>query len=146
MTLTEPYDPDDSLDFYEEYYASQVGHGLPYYAGMPLHSGQRGRGLGSIFKGLARMALPVLKRTAVSAGKALVRTGAEVASDLMDGKNLRSSARDRFRHSGRELVGELLNGGPPPSRRAPQKRRAPARSAGRGKIRRLRRTIFDRGV
>jgi len=140
MTLTEPYDPDDSMEFYEEYYGSQVGHGLPYYAGMPLVSSQRGRGLGSIFKGLARMALPVLKRTALSAGKALVKTGAEVASDLIDGKNLHASARDRFRHSGKELIGDLLHG-PPSRRRAPVKRRAPTR--GRGRAKRSHRTIFD---
>ena len=43
---------------YNEYYARQAGGALPYFAGAQY---QRGHGLGSLFGGLLRSAMPLIK-------------------------------------------------------------------------------------
>ena len=54
------------------YYKDQAGHGLPGFQGMRF---QRGHGLGGMFKGLLRLATPLLKKGAVELGKTSLRTG-----------------------------------------------------------------------
>ena len=57
---------------YMNYYTEQAGHGLPGFQGSRF---QRGHGLGSLFKGLFRLATPLLKKGAVELGKTALKTG-----------------------------------------------------------------------
>ena len=55
------------------------------------HGGQiqRGYGLGSFFSSLARRALPFLKQGAKALGRAALKTGINVAQDVLAGKNVK---------------------------------------------------------
>ena len=44
---------------YENYYLSQVGHGMPYFAGARV---QQGYGLGNLFSSIAKSVLPLVKK------------------------------------------------------------------------------------
>ena len=71
---------------YNDYYARQAGGALPYFAGAQY---QRGHGLGSLFGGLLRSAMPLIKRGAVALGKGALKTGVRIADDVADaGRNL----------------------------------------------------------
>ena len=52
--------------FYDNYYASRVGAGIPVYPGGEL---QYGHGLGNLLGGLFRSAIPLLKKGATALGK-----------------------------------------------------------------------------
>lgn len=80
---------DASRPMYEDYYISQAGSGLPIFQGS---RGQRGHGFGSVLGGLFRSAMPMLKRIG---GQAL-RTGAQIASDMVSGKSFSESAAKRI--------------------------------------------------
>ncbi|GFY59425.1 uncharacterized protein TNIN_318751 [Trichonephila inaurata madagascariensis] len=81
-----------------------------------LHSGdlvpfERGRGIagygiGGWFKRLFRSALPFLSRGAV--GKEVLRTGAQIANDLLEGRNLQESAEERAKEMGRILAKKAI--------------------------------------
>lgn len=79
---------------YNDYYARQSGSGMPVYAGS---RGQNGYGLGSIFGGLFRSAMPMIKQGLSTFGKQALKSGLEVVSDLADGKSFKESAQNRFR-------------------------------------------------
>ena len=83
---------DASRQMYEDYYAQQSGSGLPIFVG---GRGQRGHGIGSVLSGLFRSAVPFLKRGMKFLGKQALKTGAEIASDVADGKDFAESARQR---------------------------------------------------
>ncbi|GFU57489.1 uncharacterized protein F54H12.2 [Trichonephila clavipes] len=76
------------LTQYEDYFIDQAGNGLSYYQGQ---SFQKGYGIGGWFKRLFRSALPFLSRGAKSVGKEVLRTGAQIANDLLEGRNLQES-------------------------------------------------------
>ena len=76
---------------YEEYYldqAKQKGGNLPAFHGARF---QRGYGLGSIFRGLFRWAVPHLKQGAKMLGKKALQTGVNVAQDVLAGENLKTA-------------------------------------------------------
>lgn len=85
--------------------AIQTGHGLDGFQGLPY---QRGHGLGSFFARLFRSILPVAKRVGKSAlknvGKEALSLGANVAGDLVKGKQFKDSVEEH----GREAAGNLL--------------------------------------
>ena len=62
---------------YNDYYARQAGGALPYFAGAQY---QRDHGLGSLFGGLLRSAMPLIKRGAVALGKGALKTGIRAGS------------------------------------------------------------------
>ena len=67
---------------YEQYYldqAKQKGGNLPAFHGARF---QGGYGLGSIFKGLFRWAMPHLQQGAKVLGKKALQTGVDVAQDV----------------------------------------------------------------
>ena len=64
----------------------QVYSGLPY---------QRGAGIGNVFRGLIRFLLPVAKTVGKSLGKQALRTGAQIASDLAEGRDLEGTVKAR---------------------------------------------------
>ena len=93
---------------YEDYYLNQVGKGaarLPVYSGLPV---QRGHGFGGILRSLARSAAPLLKRGAIAVGKQLLKTGGRVASDVVAGKNLKTSLKRRAQESIQDLGKKVL--------------------------------------
>ena len=99
---------------YANYYKrSQLGAGqLPAFGGT--HQ-QRGHGL---FGNLIRTALPIVKNLGMSAVRAvsptLFNTGKGVLSDVLAGKNLKSSVINRSKKAGEEVIGKAaryLSGG-----------------------------------
>ena len=84
---------DASRGMYEDYYMLQSGSGLPVFQGS---RGQRGHGLGSMLSGLFRSAVPMLKRGLATFGKHALKTGLEIAGDVVEGKSFKDSARERI--------------------------------------------------
>jgi hypothetical protein len=85
---------DASRSMYEDYYCRQNGGGsLPVFAGART---QRGHGLGNILSGLFRkIVLPFVKRNAKMVGTRALKTGMEVADDVMEGKSFKDSLKTR---------------------------------------------------
>lgn len=86
---------------FEDYYVRQTGNGLPYYQGTVL---QKGYGIGGFFAKLFRSALPFLVSGAKAVGKEALRTGTQVANDVLAGENLKTSFRTRVKESGKALA------------------------------------------
>jgi hypothetical protein len=61
---------------YHDYYIHQAGKGYPVFAGKRY---QRGHGLGSIFGGLCKAAIPFLKKGAKILGHEVLKTGLNIA-------------------------------------------------------------------
>ena len=99
---------------YNEYYTQQVGGALPYFTGSRV---QRGHGFWSLLGGLLRTVAPLLKRGAFGA----LKTGAQIAGDVLSGENIRTAAKRRTKTAGRDLLQSLL--ATPPGKRV--KRAAP---------------------
>jgi hypothetical protein len=99
------YIPED-INFWLNYYKHsiaiqpqyQIGGELPgYRAYSPYH---RGAGLGSFFKSLFRVAMPLFK----TVGKQALISGSKIAADVSQGIPLKDSAIAQ----GRDAAGELL--------------------------------------
>ena len=100
-----PLDHLNSIEYYnkpdnawKDYYYAQAfpeesslqrGGNVPFYRGPVL---QRGYGLGSIFKSVARSVMPSLKEI----GKSALTTGLEVLQDVAKGENIKSAAKKRL--------------------------------------------------
>jgi hypothetical protein len=91
---------------YLAYYSGQAGGTLQVFRGS--HT-QRGYGLGGFFASLFRRALPLLTRGAKVVGKELIRTGVDVASDVLEGADIKEAAKTRFVHTGRKLASGLVS-------------------------------------
>ena len=76
---------------YNEYYACQAGGALPYFAGAQY---QRGHGLGTLFGGLLRGAMPLIKRGAVAFGRGALKSGVRIADDVMSGQIIKRRPND----------------------------------------------------
>ncbi len=96
------------------YYNQQSKGHLPgYYIG-PAY--QRGHGLGGIFSSLFRaavplfkMAKPVVKSGMKSLAKEALTTGANIATDLIEGENLQDSATRNLNKAAHKLVTKGAN-------------------------------------
>ena len=97
---------------YNDYYARQTGGALPYFVGARY---QRGHVLGSLFEGLLRSAMPLIKRGVVALGKGTLKTGVRIADDVLSG---------RVTDAGRSMMRGLLT---PGERRRTRIKRAPAK-------------------
>lgn len=93
------YHPNNAL--FENYYLQQAGNGLPAFAGVRY---QRGHGLGNIFRGLSRMAKPLLVKGAKTLGKQLLNTGSRVIADVATGKNFKQSLKRRALEGVEEII------------------------------------------
>ena len=92
---------------YTSYYLNQAGYGnVPVFQGQRF---QRGYGLGGFFASLFRSAVPMLKRGAKVAGRALLRTGLDVASDALSGANIKDSAQQRFKQTSHNLATQAVD-------------------------------------
>jgi len=82
---------DASRSLYEDYYSRQNGGEIPVFAGSKF---QRGHGLGSILGGFfRRLVLPFLKTNGKMMLENAMKTGVDVASDVIDGKSFKSSVK-----------------------------------------------------
>lgn len=84
---------DASRTFYEDYYVNQSGSGVPVFQGTRM---QRGHGLGSVFSGLFRSALPLIARGAKALGKRALQASLQVANDVAEGSSFGDAAKRRF--------------------------------------------------
>jgi hypothetical protein len=97
----------ESIDYWIKYYEDsikssqfQLGGDLDgFRAAFPFH--QRGGGLGSFFKSMFRLAMPLFK----SAGIHALSAGSKIAADLAKGRNLKES----FSEHGRDAAGNMLH-------------------------------------
>lgn len=82
---------DASRGMYEDYYTRQSGDGMPVFAGAKY---QRGHGLGSMLSGLFRnIIVPFFKRNAKTMASHAVKTGLNVADDVIQGKSVKESVK-----------------------------------------------------
>lgn len=101
----------DDYNLWLYYYASQASQSGYGYKGTPY---QRGGGLGSFFRSLFRMAVPVLKSVGKQVGQHALTAGANIASDVAHGKPLFESVKQRAKQETSHLLkeaGESLQSG-----------------------------------
>ena len=80
----------------------QSGKGsFPVFRGSRM---QRGYGIGSVLLGMLRAAVPFLRRGAQALGKQALRTGLDVGRDVLSGRKLKDSARQRTLQTARNVV------------------------------------------
>lgn len=139
MVYLTPYAVNSKI--YEDYYCNQAGHGLSVFVG---GRNQRGRGLGSLFGGVTRSLMPLLK----SGGKALLqeglRMGSRVAKDVLSGQSVKSAFQQRAKQSGKQLFNQAVGrvtGNRPPHK--PIKRPTAAKPNQKNKKRRRNNTAAD---
>ena len=80
----------------------QRGGNVPFYRGPVL---QRGYGLGSIFKSVARSVMPSLKEI----GKSALITGLEVLQDVAKGENIKSAAKKRLKENSLAFLDDTVS-------------------------------------
>ena len=101
-----PYNPQDTSEFYETYYAHQVGDGLAVYSGRPIMDGD---GLGSFLGGVFKSIAPALKGVASSAVKTVGKQALNVARDVIAGDDFKSSALRGLKNVGGEVMRDVVS-------------------------------------
>ena len=86
----------DKMD-YNNYYTQQAKENIPIFRGSTY---QRGHGFGDVFKKLFRWIVPIVKANAKPivkrVGRAAVKTAVNIASDALDGQDIKESAKKRI--------------------------------------------------
>ena len=83
---------------------SQNGGGLRGFHGARI---QRGYGLGSFFKSIARVAIPLVKKGVNAVGRKAIKTAVNVGQDVLEGKIVKQAVASR----GRQAVDDLAKQG-----------------------------------
>ena len=65
---------------------------------------QRGHGIGNVLGGLARMVVPILKRSGRALLKEGVKAGVGVVKYVAGGESIKASARKRVKQTGSRLL------------------------------------------
>ena len=65
---------------------------------------QRGYGIGSVLSGMLRAAVPFLRRGAQALGKQALQAGLDVGRDVLSGRKLKDTARQRTLQTVRNVV------------------------------------------
>ena len=86
-------------------YARQAGGALIYFVGARF---QGGHGLGSLFDGLLRSAIPLIERGAVALGKRALTSGVRIADEVMSGQYIKKETKRRVTDTGKNMY-ELVN-------------------------------------
>ena len=98
------------MDF-ENYYSQQAKETIPVFRGSP---NQRGSGFGSVFKKLFRWIVPIIKEHALpvvkSVGKEALKSVVNIATDTLDGKDLKTSAKNQVKSSLNKFSNQYGNG------------------------------------
>jgi hypothetical protein len=108
---------------YHDYYIHQTGKGYPVFAGRRY---QRGHGLGSIFGGLFKAAMPLLKKGAKILEREALKTGLTIAGDVVQGRNIKRAAKSRVKSTGENLLQQAMDTVGPPGKpviKGPAKRK-----------------------
>ena len=111
--------PLDCTKLYEEYYLNQTGRGMAAFTGAHY---QRGHGLGNMLRSLTKFAIPFLKKGAKAVGKQAMKTGMNIAQEVMLGQNIKKAAKRHLSQGLTELVTQQGRGqarrrrGPPGER------------------------------
>lgn len=120
---------------FDRYYLNQAGGGGrgDVFRGSRM---QRGHGIGGLFKGLfksvkpllksgMKTVAPILKKGARAVGKQAFDSGMNLASDLLEGRNIKTAVRKRAIEARDQLKRKALqNLGPPGKRIKKRKQRA----------------------
>ena len=115
LNSVEYYNKQDNT--WKDYYYAQAfpeesslqrGGNVPFYRGPVL---QRGYGVESIFKSVARSVMPSLKEI----GKSALTTGLEVLQDVAKGGNIKTAAKKRLKENSQAFLDDTV------SRIAPRK-------------------------
>ena len=70
---------------------------------------QRGHGLGSILGGLFKAAMPLLKKGAKTLEREALKTGLNIAGDVVQGRNIKQAAKSRLKSTGENLLQKAIN-------------------------------------
>jgi hypothetical protein len=70
---------------------------------------QRGHGLGSIFGGLFKAAMPLLKRGTKTLEREALKTGLNIAGDAVQGINIKQAAKSRLKSTGENLLQKAMD-------------------------------------
>ena len=88
---------------------------------------QRGYGLGSFFKSIACVAVPLVKRGVNAIGQKAVETAVNVGHDVLAGKNMKEAVKNKGRQAVNDLAKQGVNnikgqigGGPERKRKSQQ--------------------------
>jgi hypothetical protein len=90
--MRQKYCCDASRAMYEDYYSRQNGGEMPVFTGART---QRGHGLGNILSGLFRKIFPFIKQNAKMVGTRALKTGMEIADDVLEGRSFKDSLTTR---------------------------------------------------
>ena len=96
---------------YHDYYIHQAGTGYPVFAGRRY---QRGHGLGSIFGGLFKAAMHLLKKGTMPLEPEAFKTGLNIAGDVVQGINIKQAATSRLKSTGEKLTPKVYGHGRTP--------------------------------
>ena len=87
------------MDF-DSYYVTQAKNNLPVFRGATY---QRGYGFGNVFRRFFRWVVPILKENAMpvikNLGKETLKGAINVATDALDGQDIKSSAKSNLKKS-----------------------------------------------
>ena len=110
---------------------------------------QRWYGIGSVLSGMLRAAVPFLRRGAQALGKHALRTGLDVGRDVLSGRKLKDSARQRTLQTVRNVVekaGRRTNSGTERRRRPAQKNRPKTNNSQKKKKKGIKRKAPSKSV
>jgi len=124
---------DSTSDIYEYYYTNQSGRGMPVFAGARY---QLGHGLGSILGGLfRRVVAPFFRANGRTLASKAIKTGLEVADDVVQGKSFTESAKRRIPKGIKEAVVNIdWQTGSGTSKSKHRTRRGGGRGRGRNRV------------
>ena len=97
---------------FDKYYTDQANSNLPVFRGANY---QRGYGFGNVFKNIFRWIIPLVKEhakpIAQKVGKEALKTATNIATDAINGKDLKSSAQSRIEETLSKIpTGQFGNG------------------------------------
>ena len=93
-------------ELYEKYYADQAGGSLPAFHGTRI---QKGFGLGGILRGMFNWLIPHAKTAAKTLGNEALKTGVNIAQDVMNGQDFQSSVKSRAANTGKRLANQVVD-------------------------------------
>jgi hypothetical protein len=98
------------MDF-DSYYVTQAKNNLPVFRGAAY---QRGYGFGNVFRRFFRWVVPILKENAMpvikNLGKETLKGAINVATDALDGQDIKSSAKSNLKKSLQNISTQYGNG------------------------------------
>lgn len=109
-----------SLDLYYQPSPSQVGGAFSYFTGQePYQRGygymlgrrQRGGGVGSVFKGLWRYLLPLIKSSGAAVGQEGLATASRILSNITHGTNMKDAIINETAAGARNLTDQMQQKG-----------------------------------